>query len=395
MLQSSVPSAVIRLVGSTSTKSTSTNATEENTSAAGVKFIDLDEVQKRKLQVSINDAVAKPGSEQVPVCSLPNKAAFQPQVKVPRSRAQELTRTYFAFSKFRLSALVMSTAAGAYAVAPGVFEPLTFTACCLGTLLLSASANTWNQMIEVNADGQMKRTSNRPLVTGNASRTHACLFAVGTAGAGATLLAAFTNELTLALGVANLLLYVCAYTPLKRVHYGSMYVGSLVGAVPPMMGWAAACGGSLLSDSLLASLGAMVMPAVLFSWQFPHFNALSWNQRDDYARAGYRIMACEAPQLARRTALSHSVLLTAVCAAAPLTGVTTPLFAALTAPVNLYLLYLATRFYRQADSQSSRRLFRFSLLYLPVVLLAMLATRSASASDNEKAADDRPAALDA
>jgi heme o synthase len=142
----------------------------------------------------------------------------------------------------------------------------------------------------------------------------------------------------------------------------------------------------------LAYVGALVMPAVIYSWQFPHFVALSWNQRDDYARAGYRIMAVDRPEAALRSAWRHSLALTALCVVAPLTGVTSAAFSVVTAPANAYLLFLAARFRRDPDSRSSRALFRYSLLYLPYVLIAMLLTRNVTkrrkASETDQTAHD-------
>ncbi|OQR70029.1 protoheme IX farnesyltransferase [Tropilaelaps mercedesae] len=118
--------------------------------------------------------------------------------------------------------------------------------------------------------------------------------------------------------------------------------------------------------------GALLLGALLYSWQFPHFNALSWNLRPDYSRAGYRMMSVTDPDLCRRVALRHSIIITALCLASPWTGAVSWIFAADTLPLNLYLVWCSYQFYEKADSQSSRKLFRLSLIHLPALILLMI-----------------------
>lgn len=118
--------------------------------------------------------------------------------------------------------------------------------------------------------------------------------------------------------------------------------------------------------------GAWILAGLLYAWQFPHFNALSWNLRPDYSRAGYRMMAVTDPGLCRRTALRYTAVITALCAAAPLLDVTNQWFALESLPINAYFMYLGYKFYQRSDSQSSRKLFRFSLLHLPVIMLLFM-----------------------
>ena len=146
----------------------------------------------------------------------------------------------------------------------------------LGTFLCSASANTFNQVFEVRNDGCMARTMRRPLPSGRCSRRHAAAFGVAAGLAGVLLLREKTNDLTARLGACNIGLYALCYTPLKQVHWLNTWVGAVVGAVPPLMGWAAA------RDALEPQ--AMVLAAALYFWQMPHFMALAWMARDDYVR---------------------------------------------------------------------------------------------------------------
>lgn len=161
----------------------------------------------------------------------------------------------------------------------------------------------------------------------------------------------------------------------------------LVGAIPPLMGWAA-CANSL-------GAGAWLMAALLYSWQFPHFNALSWNLRPDYSRAGYRMMAVTDPALCRKVALRHTVAILGYSFLAPITETTNWWFVVGSTPLNLYFIYLgkyaelkqenallgnlflfaAYQFYKDSSSASSRKLFRYSLLHLPLIMVMFLLSK--------------------
>lgn len=271
-------------------------------------------------------------------------------------------------SKIRLTSLVVITTMGGYAIAPGAFDISTFVACSVGTGLVSATANAINQFFEVPFDAQMSRTKNRVLVRGHLTPGHAMLFAAASGVSGLLLLYSQVNELTAVLGAANLVLYTLVYTPLKRISILNTWVGSVVGAIPPLMGWAA-CVGDVMSP------GAWIMSGLLYAWQFPHFNALSWNLRPDYSRAGYRMMAVTNPKLCRSTALRYTGILTGLCYLAPALDVTNWWFAVASTPLNAYFLYLAWKFHQHSDSGSSRKLFRFSLIHLPLLMIVMLLSK--------------------
>ncbi|KRT80238.1 hypothetical protein AMK59_6572 [Oryctes borbonicus] len=193
------------------------------------------------------------------------------------------------------------------------------------------------------------------------------LFATISSTSGLAILYLGVNELTAALGLSNLILYTSIYTPLKRISILNTWVGSIVGAIPPLMGWAAC------ADSLAP--GAWLMAALLYCWQFPHFNALSWNLRPDYSRAGYRMMAVTNPALCRRVALRHTIAILGLSLAAPLVDTTNWWFVLGSTPLNLYFIYLAYNFYKDSSSQTSRKLFRFSLLHLPLLMTLFLLSK--------------------
>ncbi|XP_052757444.1 protoheme IX farnesyltransferase, mitochondrial [Galleria mellonella] len=270
-------------------------------------------------------------------------------------------------SKFRLTSLVVMTSMAGYALAPAPFCLTTFALCAAGTGLVSAAANSINQYHEVPFDAQMSRTKNRVLVKGLLEPVHAISFAGVTSATGLSILYFGVNPLTAGLGAANLFLYTSVYTPMKRMSILNTWLGSVVGAIPPLMGWAG-CTGNL-------DVGALVLGAILYSWQFPHFNALSWNLRPDYSRAGYRMMAVTDPALCRRVALRHTGIITATCLASPYLDVTNMWFALESLPLNIYFMYLAWQFYKKSDSGSSRKLFRFSLIHLPLLMVLMLVNK--------------------
>lgn len=196
------------------------------------------------------------------------------------------------------------------------------------------------------------------------SPLHASLFGITVGLTGVSILWHLVNPLTAALGLTNILLYTMVYTPLKRISILNTWVGSVVGSIPPLMGWAA-CTGTLNS-------GALVFAGILYAWQFAHFNALSWGLRGDYSRAGYRMMSVTNPDLCKRVALRYSLAMIPICTLAPVCDVTTWWFALDTLPVNGWLSFLAWRFYKDSDFKSSRKLFQFSLFHLPLLMAFLL-----------------------
>ncbi|KAL9956379.1 hypothetical protein ACROYT_G037846 [Oculina patagonica] len=277
---------------------------------------------------------------------------------------RKLPQQYMALSKIRLTGLVVITEMAGYAIAPGAMHLSTFLWAGLGTGLCSSSANAINQWLEVPFDSQMSRTQNRVLVRARLSPLHVVLFGATTGALGLSMLFTQVNGLTAALGAATLLLYTSVYTPMKRLSILNTWVGSVVGALPPLMGWAACTGG--------LDAGGLVLAGILYSWQFPHFNALSWNLRADYSRAGYRMMSVTNAPLCRRVTLRHCLALIGLTTLLPVCDVTTWWLALDSLPLNLWHTYLGYQFYKDSDTRSARKLFRFSLLYLPILMLMIM-----------------------
>ena len=282
----------------------------------------------------------------------------------PNAKTPSKFRSYLELSKFRLSSLVVVTSGAGFLCAGFPIDGITMAAACIGTGLCAASASTFNQVIEREADVKMKRTRNRPLPTGVVTPTEATALGVMAGVAGTGLLLAATNPVTAALGAANIALYAGAYTYSKRYTELNTWLGSVVGAIPPVMGWAAATGGDIFSAEPLA-LGGL-----LFLWQFPHFFALSYLHREDYARGGFQMVAVNDPTGLRssKLILEYSLYLTAFPLVASGLGWTSWMFALEGTAANAYLLYLAGKFHQNRSNAGARRIFLCSLWYLPVLL---------------------------
>lgn len=184
--------------------------------------------------------------------------------------------------------------------------------------------------------------------------------------------------MTTALGAANILLYAGVYTPLKQISPVNTWVGAVVGAIPPLMGWASATHGQL-------DPGAFVLAAALFFWQLPHFLALSWLCKEDYIRGGFRMISA-LDRFGKRTsaaALRNAVYLLPLGAAAYYANVTTQPFAWEAAALGGMMLVPAARFYMSPGQQTARKLFKASLLYLPLTLAAMAVHRQPQTEEQE------------
>ncbi|XP_075151694.1 cytochrome c oxidase assembly factor 10 [Haematobia irritans] len=321
-----------------------------------------------KLERNLKDGTQKELDNVAPAldCSGDNqkKTVWEPS---PCLKEGQIIGQYKKLSKFRLTTLVVITTMAGYAIAPAPFEPISFIMCTVGTGLVSAAANAVNQFHEVPFDSQMSRTKSRVIVTGKVTPLHAMGFAALSGAAGLSILYYGVNGLTATLGLSNLILYTSIYTPMKRISIANTWVGSAVGAIPPLIGWAGCCGS--------IDVGAWILAGLLYAWQFPHFNALSWNLRPDYSRAGYQMMAVTNPGLCRRTALRYTVVITLLSTLAPVMDVTNYWFALESLPLNGYFSYLAYKFYKDSNSGTSRKLFRFSLLHLPVLMILFLVNK--------------------
>ena len=273
-------------------------------------------------------------------------------------------------TKPRITFLVLVTTAVGYALGVGTsFQPGVFVALLVGTALVSGGASALNQWAERDADALMLRTRSRPLPAGRLVPSDAFAFGIAISFVGLVLLASAVNALTALLAAASLASYVLAYTPLKRITPLCTLVGAIPGAIPPMMGWVAATG----------SLGrvAWALFAVLFLWQLPHFLAIAWIYRDDYARGGFPMLPVTDPggdSTARQSVSYASALVPVTLLAGAFAGAG-PIY--LWSALGLGVLFVgcAVAFAVRRSTRSARWLFLVSVLYLPAVLGLMVLDR--------------------
>lgn len=276
-------------------------------------------------------------------------------------------RCYLELSKARLSMLVVATSGTGYVLGSGqIIDLAGLCWTCAGTMMVAASANSLNQAFEVKNDAKMKRTMQRPLPSGRLSTLHAVAWASAVGIAGSGLLACKANALAAGLGASNLLLYSFIYTPMKQFHPVNTWVGAVVGAIPPLLGWAAASGE--------ISLNGMILPAALYFWQIPHFMALAYLLRDDYAAGGYKMISLTdtSGQRTALVALRNCLYLIPVGYMAYQWGLTSGWFCLESSLLTLAIGGTAMSFYLNRTTKNARRMFLASLVYLPVFMSGLM-----------------------
>lgn len=274
-----------------------------------------------------------------------NHIPFKVMPKAGHTRKLDLTLrkqfdAYLALTKPHLTVLVMLSSVCSYALSPypaTVSQLLCLTA---GTSMCAGAANAINMGREPDFDKRMPRTSGRPVVRGIVSPTQAYQFATATGALGVATLYAGVNPLVAGLGALNIVLYAWTYTSLKRQSILNTWVGAVVGAIPPLMGWAAAA-------STLDHPAAWCLAALLYAWQFPHFNSLSHNIKDQYKNAGYVMTAYENPRLNARVALRYALWMFPICFGLSYFGVTDWYFQIDSFALNAWLSYLSFQFWNQ------------------------------------------------
>lgn len=289
---------------------------------------------------------------------------------------------YIQLSKPRLSALVVLSAICSYALTPynATIPQLIFLT--LGTGLTSASANAINQGREPEFDKLMVRTGGRPIVRGLLTPEQAYKFAALSGTLGVSILYYGVNTTVAMLGGLNIILYAWIYTSLKRKSIINTWVGAVVGAIPPLMGWAA--------SSPLSEPAAWCLAALLYAWQFPHFNALSHNIRNEYRNAGYVMTAFVNPRLNARVGFRYALLMFPICFGLTYFGACDWVFPIDSAILNGWLSYWSYKFWyqqrlnyangRTPDAQGlklaniyAKKAFWGSVWHLPgILVLAML-----------------------
>ena len=281
---------------------------------------------------------------------------------------------YTELVKLRLSLLVVATTAIGFVLASvGGFDWLLFVWTLAGTACSAFGINAVNQCIEIDRDARMERTRMRPLPARRLALGAGWGIGLALSVVGPLVLWLAVNWLTAVLALVCQLIYVLIYTPMKVRSPLNTLVGAVCGAIPPMMGWTAAVG--------TLEIGAWVLGVILFIWQVPHFLALAWMYRDDYARGGFQMLpagdrdgaaTCQAVMLFSLALLPVTLMLSVV-------GVTGWIYAIGAIGLGGVLVLLSWRLDQVRDVAAARRVFLASVIYLPLLLLLMLADRVSTA----------------
>jgi heme o synthase len=280
---------------------------------------------------------------------------------------RQTLQQYYQLTKPRIELLIIiSTAVGyCYGIAPH-FSFLTFFNVLCGTALMAAGSATLNQWYERDLDAQMKRTSMRPIPSGAIPARHALIFGLAVSVLGLIQLAVFVNGLAAFLGFLTLAGYLFVYTPLKRKGPICTTVGAFPGAMPPLIGFAAASGH--------LALRAWVLFAMLFFWQFPHFHAIAWLYKEQYERAGIKMLAVVKPHghgYAVEILLSL-ILLIPITLAPTFLHMAGLVYLVVACILNLAFLYFGIQMSRDRTNPRARSLLLASVLYLPALFAALV-----------------------
>jgi protoheme IX farnesyltransferase len=289
---------------------------------------------------------------------------------VPAFSLREKLSAYLELTKPRITFLIVLTSAAGFCLgSPGAVDYVLFTHAMIGIALLSSGIATINQFMERDLDALMRRTEKRPLPTGRLLPFEALWFGLALTLTAEVYLASLVNLLTAVLGLTIIAGYLLLYTPLKTRTTLSTVVGAFPGAMPPLIGWAAARG--------QVGIAAWVLFAILFLWQFPHFLAIAWMYREDYGRAGIRMLPVVEPEgrVTGQQIVAFTIMLIPVSLLPAMMGISGRVY--LVAAIVLGLLFLVTsvRAALSKSNQHARQLLLASVLYLPLLFGVMVLNR--------------------
>ncbi len=288
----------------------------------------------------------------------------------PRASAWAKARDFVELTKPRIAVLVLLVVvASGIAANWGIAGGGTLMHAVIGTCLVAASASAANQWLERDRDGRMHRTSDRPLPAGRISSSQALVFAAIALGAGTAWLASLAGWTPTVYGLVTWCLYVLVYTPLKPRTTANTAVGAVAGAMPVFIGWTAV-GGEI-------DVRAMSLFLILLLWQFPHFMAIAWLYRHDYARGGYQMLPVVDPS-GRRAGVQAVLAAAALIPVAALPALDAPnwlgaIYLVMVTGLGLVQFAIAFWFLLSTSDRSARCLLRMSLMYMPVLLVLLIA----------------------
>lgn len=280
---------------------------------------------------------------------------------------REKIAAYFELTKPRIAfMLVLTSAAGFYLGAENGFNFVLFLNSMIGIAILAFGVATLNQYIERRTDALMERTENRPLPTQKITPNEALSFGILQTLVAELYLLFLVNGITAALGLVVIVGYVLLYTPLKTRTTASTAIGAIPGAMPPLMGWTAA------SNEI--TTGAMVLFLMLFLWQFPHFLAIAWMYREQYAKAGILMLPVveKEGKITARQIVIFTVLLIPVSLIPYFIGVSGLIYLIGASLLGIWFLWESIKTARAKTSKQARKLLLVSVLYLPLIFALMV-----------------------
>jgi heme o synthase len=292
------------------------------------------------------------------------------------ARAGGKLAAYVALTKPRIAVMVLVTVATGFVLGARrashpmthlwASHPTSLLLTLLGTGLVAGGASAWNQYLERFRDRLMKRTATRPLPSGQLAPAEAAVFGTVLGVLGLAILALGVNLAATGVALATFLLYVFIYTPLKWRTTLNTAVGAIPGALPPVIGWAAATG--------QLDRNAWSLFLIVFLWQFPHFLAIAWIYRDDYARGGHKMLPILDPRgaITGRQAASYALALIPAGLLPTAIGLAGPYYFAGALLLGLFYLASAIRFWSDVTDPTARRLLRASFVYLPTILVLLV-----------------------
>ena len=298
-------------------------------------------------------------------------------VSTIRTNSMVLARDYAELTKMRVTSLVVTTAWCGYyfGAVKSAVPSLSWSLFhgLLGIGLVSGGTAALNEVMEHDVDGHMRRTANRPLPSGRMSITHAAIVGLALTVGGAIYLGSMLNPLTGWLSLATAFVYLAAYTPLKKIHPICTLVGAFPGAMPGVLGWTAARG--------RLEWGALVMFAIVFFWQFPHFYSIAWLYREDYAAGNIRMLPVVEPdgQSTAREILLYSLALIGVSLTPTLLGLSGKIYFVGALLLSTALFYVGTRLTgaklpvpAPRSKVRARQLLQATVFYLPLLFALMM-----------------------
>jgi protoheme IX farnesyltransferase len=278
---------------------------------------------------------------------------------------------YFELCKPRIVTLVLvTTALGYYMGGRGFHDYYRFFVTMIGSALVCAGSAALNQYLEHDTDAIMKRTKNRPIPTGIISANNAMLFGVFLILSGVLLLCIEVNLLTSFLSLLTAFLYVLVYTPMKKISWLNTTLGAIPGAIPPVGGWAAATGE--------VTVGAWVLFLIMFVWQHPHFYSIAWLFKDDYKKAGFKMLSGEGSDGKRlfTHTLVYSIILIPVSILPTIVGISGRMYLYGALILGFSFLYFSRKFQQSVSTKVAHQLLKASVFYLPALLLLIIMDRS-------------------